>query len=200
MCKILFQDRIVTGIFPPLHQDGSSDVHSSVGVWVSAMPRIKSNKNTKWEEFLDSRSTFSPYQEYDWMYIRSQTMPSKWEVKNIVFSWGLLEQVKLARVSSSLWILDNRGRVKYGNYQSQVNCVLIGYLSSKTKFQESATLDKKLDYCWVRKESHLWPFFKIILPKRLCTILSRTNCIYWKPKQFIFLFDFLFIDIPCLLM
>ena len=39
-----------------------------------------------------------------------------------------------ASVESSLWIVDNRGRVKYGNYQSQ----------------QTTSPGARLEYAWVR--------------------------------------------------
>ena len=49
--------------------------------------------------------------------------------------WTLV-QVSAASVESSLWIVDSRGRVKYGNYQSQQST--------------STSPGTRLEYAWVR--------------------------------------------------
>ena len=48
----------------------------------------------------------------------------------------ILVQVSAVSVESSLWIVDNRGRVKYGNYQSQQS--------------SSPSPGTRLEYAWVR--------------------------------------------------
>ena len=56
-----------------------------------------------------------------------------------------------ASVASSLWIVDNRGRVKYGNYQTQVDKPFhISIHMYCVQEAQEAIPGARLEYAWVR--------------------------------------------------